>query len=139
MLADQLDYVIGVDPHRDTHALAIVDVRTGGIVLETSVPANSSGYARALELAELHAHPVDDPSCVLLEVDAIDERAWRESGPVEDDELELLGQWPLLSRRGVTVPDAAMDEDNTLHSRGLAPRIKLLRALDILAANIHSA
>ncbi len=30
MLADQLDYVIGVDPHRDTHALAIVDVRTGG-------------------------------------------------------------------------------------------------------------
>jgi transposase len=55
MLADQLDYVIGVDPHRDTDALAIVDVRTGGIVLDTSVPANSSGYARALELAELHA------------------------------------------------------------------------------------
>ena len=55
MLADQLDYVIGVDPHRDTHALAIVDVRTGGIVLETSVAANSSGYAHTLELAERHA------------------------------------------------------------------------------------
>jgi transposase len=55
MLADQLDYVIGVDPHRDTHALAIVDVRTGGIVLEASVAASSSGYTRALELAELHA------------------------------------------------------------------------------------
>ena len=55
MLADQLDYVVGVDPHRDTHALAIVDVRTGGIVLETSVAASSSGYARALEHAELHA------------------------------------------------------------------------------------
>jgi transposase len=55
MLADQLDYVIGVDPHRDTHALAIVDVRTGAIVLEASVAASSSGYARALELAELHA------------------------------------------------------------------------------------
>ena len=55
MLADQLDYVIGVDPHRDTHALTIVDVRTGGIVLEASVAANSNGYARALELAELHA------------------------------------------------------------------------------------
>jgi hypothetical protein len=40
MLADQLDYVVGVDPHRDTHALAIVDVRTGGIVLETSVAAS---------------------------------------------------------------------------------------------------
>jgi hypothetical protein len=36
MLADQLDYVVGVD----THALAIVDVRTGGIVLETSVAAS---------------------------------------------------------------------------------------------------
>jgi hypothetical protein len=55
MLADQLDYVIGVDPHRDTHALAIVDVRTGGVVFETSVAASSGGYARALELAREHA------------------------------------------------------------------------------------
>jgi transposase len=55
MLADQLDHVIGVDPHRDTHALAIVDVRTGAVGLETSVVASSSGYARALELAKEHA------------------------------------------------------------------------------------
>ena len=55
MLADQLDYVVGVDPHRDTHALAIVDVRTGGVVFETSVAADTSGYARALELAKRHA------------------------------------------------------------------------------------
>src|SRR6266536_3245260 len=55
MLADQLDYVIGVDPHRDTHALAIVDVRTGGVVFKTSVAASSGGYARALELAREHA------------------------------------------------------------------------------------
>ena len=27
MLADQLDYVVGVDPHRDGHAVAVVDVR----------------------------------------------------------------------------------------------------------------
>jgi transposase len=47
MLADQLDYVVGVDPHRDVHALAIVEVRTGGVVLETSVAASSGGYARA--------------------------------------------------------------------------------------------
>jgi hypothetical protein len=32
MLADELDYVIGVDPHRDAHALAVVDVHTGGVV-----------------------------------------------------------------------------------------------------------
>jgi transposase len=55
MLADQLDYVIGVDPHRDTHALAIVDARTGAVMLETSVAASSSGYVRALALAQRHA------------------------------------------------------------------------------------
>jgi hypothetical protein len=42
MLADQLDYVIGVDPHRDVHALAIVEVRTGGVVFETSVAASKA-------------------------------------------------------------------------------------------------
>jgi transposase len=55
MLADQLDYVLGVDPHRDSHALALVEVRTGGVVFEASVAACSDGYARALELAEEHA------------------------------------------------------------------------------------
>jgi hypothetical protein len=43
MLADQLDYVIGVDPHRDVHALAVVEVRTGGVVFEGVVAANSAG------------------------------------------------------------------------------------------------
>jgi transposase len=55
MLADRLDYVVGVDPHRDTHALAIVEVRTGGVVFEGSVAASSGGYAAALELARQHA------------------------------------------------------------------------------------
>jgi transposase len=55
MLADQLDYVIGVDPHRDRHALAIVEVRSGGMLLETSIEADSAGYASALSLAERHA------------------------------------------------------------------------------------
>jgi transposase len=51
MLADQLDYVIGVDPHRDTHAIAVVEVRSGGVVFETSVAANGEGYKAALSLA----------------------------------------------------------------------------------------
>jgi transposase len=55
MLADRLDYVVGVDPHRDTHALAILEVRTGGVVFETSLAASGGGYARALELAREHA------------------------------------------------------------------------------------
>jgi transposase len=51
MLADQLDYMIGVDPHRDVHAIAIVEVRTGGVVCEATIAASTSGYRRALELA----------------------------------------------------------------------------------------
>jgi transposase len=55
MLADQLDYVIGVDPHCDRHALAVVEVRSGGVLLETSLDADSAGYAAVLVLANEHA------------------------------------------------------------------------------------
>src|SRR5256714_14013842 len=55
MLADQLDYVVGVDPHRDSHALAVVHVISGAIVFEAAVTANSEGYAHALELVDAHA------------------------------------------------------------------------------------
>ena len=55
MVADQLDYVVGVDPHRDEHALGVVDVRSGAVVFETAVAADSGGYAEALRLAETHA------------------------------------------------------------------------------------
>ena len=54
MLADQLDYIVGVDPHRDSHALAVVEVVSGVVVFEATVDANSDGYARALELADEH-------------------------------------------------------------------------------------
>jgi hypothetical protein len=55
MLADELDFVVGVDPHRDSHALGVVEVRTGVVVFEASVAADSSGYAEALRVAEQHA------------------------------------------------------------------------------------
>jgi transposase len=55
MLADQLDYVVGVDPHRDLHALAVVDVVSGAVVFEATVAASSNGYAHALKLADQHA------------------------------------------------------------------------------------
>ena len=32
MVADQLDYVVGVDPHRDEHAIGVVDVRSGAAI-----------------------------------------------------------------------------------------------------------
>ncbi|MCA1681507.1 MAG: transposase, partial [Actinobacteria bacterium] len=54
MLADQLDYVVGVDPHRDSHALAVVEVVTGAVIFEATVAASSDGYAKALRLAAEH-------------------------------------------------------------------------------------
>jgi hypothetical protein len=55
MLADQLDYVIGVDPHRDSHALAVVHVVSGAVVFESTIVASSDGYAQALRLVDRHA------------------------------------------------------------------------------------
>jgi transposase len=55
MLADQLDYVVGVDPHRDSHALAVVHVVSGAVVFEAAVDASSDGYVHALLLVDQHA------------------------------------------------------------------------------------
>src|SRR6478736_3267961 len=55
MLADQVDYVVGVDPHRDSHALAIVHVLSGAVVFETTIAGSSQGYAEALQLVDAHA------------------------------------------------------------------------------------
>ena len=55
MLADELDFIVGVDSHRDSHALGVVEVRSGVVVFEASVTADSGGYAEALRLAAQHA------------------------------------------------------------------------------------
>jgi transposase len=55
MLADELDFVVGVDPHRDAHAIGVVELRSGVVVFESSVSADSAGYAEALRVAEAHA------------------------------------------------------------------------------------
>jgi transposase len=50
MLTDQLDYVLGVDTHRDRHAFAVV-AGSGVVVGELELPASAAGYRQALELA----------------------------------------------------------------------------------------
>src|SRR5205809_3652847 len=55
MLADEVDYVIGVDTHRDQHTLAVVAAPTGGVLAQTVLRANGRGYAPALGYAEGHA------------------------------------------------------------------------------------
>ncbi len=54
MLADQVDYVIGVDTHRDAHAAAILTA--GGVIeRQTTVAADAFGYKRVLRYARQHA------------------------------------------------------------------------------------
>jgi len=55
MLADGVDYVIGVDTHRDQHTLAVVVAPTGAVLAQTVVRATGRGYAQALRFAESHA------------------------------------------------------------------------------------
>jgi transposase len=54
MLADQVDHVIGVDTHRDVHAVAVCD-RSGGVVAETTIAADALGYRRLLRFGEMVA------------------------------------------------------------------------------------
>jgi hypothetical protein len=54
MLVDELDFVVGVDPHRDAHAFAVVQVRSGVVVFEASVSADTGGYAETLRAAREH-------------------------------------------------------------------------------------
>jgi transposase len=55
MLADELDYVIGVDTHRDQHALAVVAAPTGAVVAQRLVAADAGGYREALRVAGRYA------------------------------------------------------------------------------------
>jgi transposase len=48
MVADSFDVVIGVDTHRDSHALAFVCCRGGALLEERLLAANRAGYRAAL-------------------------------------------------------------------------------------------
>ena len=55
MLADELDYVVGVDTHRDEHAVAVIDARTGAVIAQATTAASARGYRDAVGFAERHA------------------------------------------------------------------------------------
>jgi hypothetical protein len=44
MLADELDYAVGVDTHRDEQALAIVEAGTGALIAGMTAAATRRGY-----------------------------------------------------------------------------------------------
>ena len=51
MVADELDYVIGVDTHLDEHVLAVIAAPSGVVVAQRSIHASARGYAAALRFA----------------------------------------------------------------------------------------
>jgi len=55
MLADELDYVLGVDTHRDEHVMAVVTAPAGAVVAGSAAPTNGRGYRELLRVAERHA------------------------------------------------------------------------------------
>jgi transposase len=52
MLADELDYVLGVDTHRDEHVLAVVTAPAGAVVARRAIGADGRGYREALRFAD---------------------------------------------------------------------------------------
>jgi transposase len=52
MVADELDFVIGVDTHRDEHVLAVVRAPAGAVVARRAIGADRRGYREALRFAE---------------------------------------------------------------------------------------
>ncbi len=55
MLTDQVEVVIGVDTHKDTHTAAVVDTRTGAVLDRTTVDADRDGYTQLVQSAQSHA------------------------------------------------------------------------------------
>ncbi|UZG55083.1 hypothetical protein ONE62_34415 [Rhodococcus opacus] len=48
IVADQYEFVIGVDTHAATHSLSVVTAATGAIVDQSMFPTNPSGLERAV-------------------------------------------------------------------------------------------
>lgn len=55
MLAELVDYVVGVDPDRDRVTVAIVDAMTGGEIESAEFPTTAHGYAAAVSWADEHS------------------------------------------------------------------------------------
>ena len=46
MVADELDYVVGVDPHRDRQTLAVVVAPNGQVLVEAAAAASPASSTR---------------------------------------------------------------------------------------------
>jgi transposase len=119
MLADELDFVIGVDTHRDAHALALVSARTGALLAEAELPASAEGYRRALALAQRKAQG---------------RRAWA----IEGTGSYGAGLTRFLARRGERVLEVERPA-RTVSRRGKSDALDALRAGRSLLAATRAA
>ncbi len=55
MVAEELDFVIGVDTHADSHTLAVVAAPSGGLLDQQTIATTARGYGEALRLAHERA------------------------------------------------------------------------------------
>ena len=116
MLADQVDYVVGVDTHRDQHVLAVVAAPTGVVVAQRPVRASARGYAEAVRFAAQHAPAV---------------RVWA----VEGAGHYGAGLARYLSGRGETVVEAGRGPRNERRLQGKDAPLDAVRAARTVLAS----
>ncbi len=109
MLADEVDYVVGVDTHRDQHVLAVVVAGTGVVVARRSVRSSARGYAEALRFAQAAADGA---------------RVWAVEGAGHDG----AGLARHLSGRGETVLEAGRGPRDQRRLQGKDDSLDAVRA-----------
>jgi transposase len=119
MVADELEYVIGVDSHRERHAFAVV-AANGVVVDERELPARLGGYRRALALAGERA-------------------AGRRVWAIEGTGSYAAGLARFLAARGERVLEVERPQRSGSRGRLKSDRLDALRAAQALLAGARLA
>jgi transposase len=109
MVADVVDYVVGVDTHRDEHVLGVVAAPLGTVVAQRRVAASAGGYGQAPRFARQHAGGA---------------RVWAVEGAGHDG----AGRARYLSERGEAVLEAGRSARGERRLRGKDDRLDAVRA-----------
>ena len=109
MVADRVDYVVGVDTHRDEHVLAVLAAPTGAVIAKQAVSANARGYREALRFVEEHTDGI---------------RAWA----VEGSGSYGAGLTRYLAGRGETVLEASRSQRAERRLQGKDDSLDAIRA-----------
>jgi transposase len=109
MVAEMVDYVVGVDTHRDEHTLALVEAATEALLARRTVASNGRGYAQALRFAQGQAGGA---------------RLWALEGAGHNG----AGLARFLSERGETVLEVSRSPRGERRLRGKDDQLDAVRA-----------